>query len=289
MIWKNNLLKDLRTVYQIMLSEKYGSGESKQLLDIVIESFFGYSKIDLALDPGIRLSESEILRLHAAVKELLANKPIQYITGKTQFLDVELSVNESVLIPRPETEELVQFIIDIEKSEGLQIFDMGTGSGCIAIALKKNLPGSQVTAVDISREALKLAKQNSSLHQLDIDFQLVDILKPDSFKKLGKFDVVVSNPPYVTEHDKKQMQPNVLDYEPHSALFVSDNNPLQFYKAILQFCQVHLKVGGRVYFEINEKQGENLLQLIENYGFDHGELHTDIHGKNRFTTAVKKS
>jgi release factor glutamine methyltransferase len=289
MIWKNNLLKDLRTVYQKMLSEKYGSGESKQLLDIVIESFFGYSKIDLALDPGIRLSESEILRLHATVKELLANKPIQYITGKTQFLDIELSVNESVLIPRPETEELVQFIIDKEKSEGLQIFDMGTGSGCIAIALKKNLPGSQVTTVDISREALKLAKQNSSLHQLDIDFQLVDILKPDAYKKLGKFDVVVSNPPYVTEHDKKQMQPNVLDYEPHSALFVSDNNPLQFYKAILQFCQVHLKVGGRVYFEINEKQGDNVLQLIENYGFDHGELHTDIHGKNRFTTAVKKS
>ncbi len=289
MIWKNNLLIDLRTAYQKMLSEKYGPGESKQLLDIVIESFFGYSRIGMALDPEIRLSESEILKLHTAVKELLANKPVQYITGKTQFLDIELSVNESVLIPRPETEELVHLIIDKEKSENLQIIDMGTGSGCIAVALKKYLPDSQVTAIDISREALKLAEQNGKLHQLIIDFQQIDILKLDAYKKFGEFDVVVSNPPYVTENDKKMMQPNVLDYEPHTALFAEDNNPLEFYKAILLFCQVHLKVGGRVYFEINELQGENVLQLIENYGFDHGELHIDIHGKERFVSAFKKS
>lgn len=289
MIWKNNLLKALRSAYMKMLSEKYGPDESKQLLDILIESFFGYSRIGMALDPEIRLSESEILKLHAAVKELLANKPVQYITGKTRFLDIELSVNENVLIPRPETEELVNLIINKEKSEIPQIIDIGTGSGCIAIALKKHLPDSKITAIDVSREALKLAKQNSLFHQLAIDFLQVDILNPDSFKSLELFDVVVSNPPYVMEHDKKQMQPNVLVYEPHSALFVSDDNPLQFYEAMLQFCQVHLNVNGRLYFEIHEQQGENILKLIENYGFDHGELHTDIHGKNRFVTAIKRS
>lgn len=287
-MWKNNLLKTLRSDYMKILSEKFGHDESKQLIDILIESFFGYSKVAMALNPDIRLSESEILKLHKAVKELLTNKPVQYITGNTLFLDLELEVNRSVLIPRPETEEFVNLIIDKEKSENLQIIDMGTGSGCIAIALKKYLPDSKITAIDISQEALRLAKRNSEHHQVFIDLLQIDILNPDSFKSLEPFDVVVSNPPYVTEHDKKLMQPNVLDYEPHSALFVKNDHPLQFYEAILQFCKTHLKVDGRVYFEINEQQGENVLQLIESNGFHQGELHTDIHGKNRFATAIKK-
>jgi release factor glutamine methyltransferase len=289
MIWKNNLLIALKSGYIKMLSEKYGLDESKQLLDILIESFFGYSRIGMALDPEIRLSESEIIKLHKAVKALLANKPVQYITGKSRFLDLTLSVNESVLIPRPETEELVNLIIQNEKTAGLHVIDIGTGSGCIALALQKHLPNPKITAIDISGNALELAEINSSKNGLDIDFRQMDILNWDSFPSLGKFDLVVSNPPYVTESDKMHMQKNVLDYEPYQALFVSDENPLLFFKAILEFCMLHLRSGGRIYFEINELQGENVLQLCSNYGFQHGKLHTDIHGKCRFVAAVKST
>jgi len=288
MIWKNNLLKALRSDYIKMLSEKYGTDESKQLLDILIAFFFGYTKIGMALDPGIRLSESEILKLHTAVKELLTNKPVQYITGKSRFMDLNLSVNESVLIPRPETEELVNLIIQNEKTEGLDVIDIGTGSGCIALALRKHLPNPKVTAFDISADALALAKNNSTKNRLEINFRQVDILDDAAVKTLEMFDLVVSNPPYVTESDKMHMQKNVLDYEPHSALFVPDEDALQFYRAILEFCMVHLRGGGRVYFEINERQGENVLQLFNDYGFQEGKLHSDIHSKNRFATAIKK-
>lgn len=287
MIWKNNLLKDLRSAYIKMISEKYGPDESKQLLDILIESFYGYTRVEMALDPGIRLTESEILKLHAAVKELLANKPVQYITGKARFLDIELSVDESVLIPRPETEALVQLIIREEKTPHLQVLDIGTGSGCIAIALKKNLPDSEISAIDISPDAIKTAAFNSKQHRIPIQFQQVDILNPDSSNSLGNFDIVVSNPPYVMESDMRKMHKNVLDYEPHTALFVKDEDPLKYYRAILEFCQLHLRGGGRVYFEINEKQGENILQLFHECGFHRSELHTDIHDKNRFAIAIK--
>jgi len=288
MIWKNNLLKALRSDYIKMLSEKYGTDESKHLLDILIEFFFGYTKVRMALDPDIRLSESEILKLHTAVKELLTNKPVQYITGNSRFMDLNLSVNESVLIPRPETEELVNLIIQNEKTESLDVIDIGTGSGCIALALQKHLSGPKITAIDISKEALALAKSNSTKNELEINFRQVDILKRDALKSLQMFDIVVSNPPYVTESDKMHMQKNVLDHEPHSALFVRDKDALQFYKAILEFCLTHLRDGGRIYLEINELQGDNVLQLFNDYGFQEGKLHSDIHGKDRFATAIKK-
>ena len=286
MNWKNNLLFDLRNIYLETLSRTYSQGESKQMIDTLIKSFFDISHIQLALKPEYRLNESEMLKLHVAVKKLLNHVPLQYVTGETQFIDSELSVNESVLIPRPETEELVNHIISQEKSSGLKVLDIGTGSGCISLSLKKHLNNPDITAIDISEKALSLAKLNSDKNKLDITFRLMDILDKDSHRSIGRFDVVVSNPPYVTESEKQFMHKNVLDYEPHEALFVVDENPMLFYVAILEFCQTSMKPGGRIYFEINENYGEEILGLFQAYEFQKGKLHTDIHGKHRIAEAT---
>ena len=287
MKWKNNILNDLKSQYIELLSGKFDPSESKQFLDILIEDFYGITKVQLALEPELRISESEMLKLHWAIKDLLNNKPVQYITGVSCFQDMKLNVNESVLIPRPETEELVGLILDKETSENLSVIDIGTGSGCIALALKKHLSNSLITAVDLSANALLLAKKNALQNQLQVEFMQIDIVKPRSFDSLSKFDIVVSNPPYVTQSDKALMQKNVTDYEPHKALFVEDDNPLLFYKAILNFCKSHLNNQGRIYLEINEQQGDNILQLLEQHEYKNGKIYQDIHGKNRFVVATK--
>ena len=289
MRWKSNRLSELRQQYIDMLTPLYGKEESKQLADILIEHFFGITRVDQALDPEIRLSESEMLQLHKAVKELLSHKPVQYITGKAPFLDLTLNVNETVLIPRPETEELVQLILNNEQNTGIKIIDIGTGSGCIALAIKKHLPEAEVTAADISPEALETAMENSRLNGLDIRFEKMDMLNPETYASFPEYDVVVSNPPYVTESDKAQMQPNVLEHEPHSALFVADEKALLFYEAILDFCRTHLTANGRVYFEINESKGQEMASLLAKRGYGNISLHKDIHGKERFVSAVNKT
>lgn len=289
MKWKNNILLDLKHQYLELLSAKFNRAESKQLLNILIENFFNISNIQLALEPGKRLSESEMIKLHLAVKELLTDKPIQYITGISNFHGINLKLNESVLIPRHETEELISLILENELNEGLKVVDIGTGSGCIALALKKKLKNVDITAIDISKKALETAELNSRMNNLEITFNQFDILIPDLKFNFPLFDIVVSNPPYVTSRDKKIMKKNVVDFEPHQALFVEDENPLKYYSAILNFCQLYLKQNGRVYFEINELQGENVLILFANYGFINGQLINDIHGKNRFAIAHKKT
>lgn len=288
MIWKNNVLIELRAGYIKALEKIYSSGESRQLIDTLIKFLFGISHIQLALQPDYRLSESEILKLHKAVKKLLKHVPLQYITGETQFLDLDIAVNESVLIPRPETEELVHLIISNEPSENIKLLDVGTGSGCIALALKKHLLKPEITAVDISDDALNLARINSKRNGLDVDFRVLDIFDKISHETLGIFDVIVSNPPYVTKSEQPLMQRNVLDYEPHQALFVEDEHPLTFYEAILEFSNSHLTPEGRIYFEINEKYGSEILRLFLKFNFEEGKLHQDIHGKNRFATALYK-
>lgn len=288
MRWKSNKLKELRDQYIGMLSSLYGEDESKQLVHILTEHLFGVTPVRIALKPEKRLSESEILQFHQAVKELLKHKPIQHITGHTTFLDLKLAVNESVLIPRPETEELVQLIVEREKNNSVRLIDIGTGSGCIALAFKKHTPEAQVTAADISAEALKIAGQNAQKQHLEIDLIRIDVLHPDSYAALPVYDVVVSNPPYVTQSDKKLMQKNVLDYEPATALFVEDENPLVFYVAILEFSRIHLANGGRIYFEINEQKGPDLVHLLEKHHYMEIALHLDMHGKERFLEAVKK-
>jgi release factor glutamine methyltransferase len=221
------------------------------------------------------------------LEELKTGKPLQYVLGETEFYGLTFKVNPSVLIPRPETEELVEWILsDVRKPktsiEGLQIIDIGTGSGCIPISLKKNLPEAQLFAVDISREALDVSIQNAALNQTKVNFIQADILNLLNKQLMAeKFGIIVSNPPYVTDAEKEQMLPNVLQHEPHLALFVPDNDPLIFYKAIADFAIKHLDTNGSLYLEINENLGEETVQLLKQKGFKKIELRQDLSGKDR--------
>jgi len=287
MQWKSNKLTDLKKQYADDLYEFYEREEANTILSILIKSFFGFSRIDMALNPEFRLSESEMLKLHFAVKELKDYKPVQYIIKKTDFLNVRLMVNESVLIPRPETEEMVSLIIDREKEEGLHVLDMGTGSGCIAIALAKNLKNPEVWAVDISAEALATASKNTFFNEVMIHLSEFNMLGSQEAEKLGDFDIIVSNPPYVTESDKVLIKENVIRFEPHKALFVPGDDALLFYRAILYFAGEHLVKNGRIYLEINERYGEKVTGLLSAQGYTSVELFKDIHGKNRFVCGMK--
>jgi release factor glutamine methyltransferase len=290
MQWRTNKLKDLKEQYLEQLSTIYSIEESKSMLKMLIKRYFNISRSQLALIPEHRLAESEMLRLHFAVKELMNYRPIQYILKHVDFLNTRILVNESVLIPRPETEELVQLIIDREKKgEDLRILDIGTGSGCIAIALAKNLTTSKVTAVDVSEEALKTASKNIFINEVMVHFGQFDILDPESNTGLGSFDVIVSNPPYVTKEDKQLMKENVLKHEPQMALFVEGNDPLLYYNAIMYLADESLNPGGRIYFEINEKYGERVAELMKKNGFGSVETHQDVFGKERFVSGVKLS
>ncbi len=287
MQWKSNKLTDLREQYAEELYRFYEKHEADTMLMLLIRSFFGLSRSDLALNPGYRLSESEMLKLHFAVKELKTFKPIQYIIKETDFMNVRLKVNESVLIPRPETEEMITMIVSREKKKNLKILDIGTGSGCIAIALAKNLESPEVWGIDISEKALETAAENAALNQANIHLQLLNILDPPGNYFTGKFDVIVSNPPYVTEEDKKLMHENVIRFEPHEALFVPGEDPLLFYRAIIYFAGDYLREDGRIYLEINEKYGQEVAGLLSSQGYSKVELFKDIHGKERFVAGVK--
>jgi len=284
---RNNLLVYLRDKYIAELTSFYKEEEARQLLTILIHHFFGFSRAELALNPSTRISESEILSLHFAVKDLKKYKPIQYITGKSEFLNFTFQVNESVLIPRPETEELAQLIVSAEKQENLRILDIGTGSGCIAISLEKKLNKPAVSAVDINENSLKLAAANAAQNNSEINFFQVDILDEFAWKELGVFDVIVSNPPYVTMDDKNEMAENVLSFEPHLALFVPENDEIIFYKKICQFAQKHQSEKGRLYFEINENKGREIEKLLNESGYRQVKLHQDFRGKTRFASATK--
>ena len=241
------------------------------------------------MEPDLRLSESEMLTFHFAVKDLLKNKPIQYIIGETEFCDLKFKVNENVLIPRPETSELVMNIVNRQKTKDkrqLSILDIGTGSGCIAISLAKNIPGSKVYALDISEKALEVAKTNAFNNNVDITFIHDDILSLNN-KIETKFDIIVSNPPYVRELEKAEMRDNVLNWEPHNALFVSDNAPLIFYRNILEFAKTHLNENGEIWFEINEYLGKEMTDLCKEYGFSGIEIFKDFRGKERIVKVNK--
>ena len=297
----SNLVRDCRRYYAGELEKIYGSNEANVLIMILLEHYFGIDRVKIALEPELRLSESELLTLHFAVKELLKNKPIQYIIGATEFCGMQFQVDENVLIPRPETEELVNKLVScsvnhhpsfrpersgVEKSPAkFSILDIGTGSGCIAISLAKLIKNSEVTAIDISEKALLVAKRNAEANNVSVNFIQADILniKEGLFDK--KFDIIVSNPPYVCESEKKEMRANVLEYEPASALFVSDDDPLLFYRKILDFAQKNLKEGGEVWFEINEKLGVKTKNLCIERNFKNVEIISDFKGKDRIVKA----
>lgn len=294
----SNLVRDCRRYYVGELEKIYDSDEANALIMILLEHYFGIDRVKIAIEPELRLSESEMLTLHFAVKELLKNKPIQYILGETEFCGMRFFVEDSVLIPRPETEELVNQLIrqfevwslefEVNSSPSLRILDIGTGSGCIAISLAKLLKNSVVTAVDVSEKALEVAKKNADANDINVRFLLDDILNPQNPELLNnQFDIIVSNPPYVCESEKSEMRDNVLDYEPSSALFVTDNDPLVFYRKILEFAQKTLKPDGEVWFEINEKFGNEMKNLCLEMGFKNAEIIKDFRERDRILRAKR--
>ncbi|WP_461632135.1 peptide chain release factor N(5)-glutamine methyltransferase [Labilibaculum euxinus] len=268
------------------LAELYHARETESMAYILLEYVLNYSKSQIQLNRSENISDDDFKQIASYTHELKTSKPIQYILGETEFYDLTFKVNKHTLIPRPETEELVHAIINENRQEGLHILDIGTGSGCIPISLAKNLKNAHVTSADISAEAIEKAKENAKLNQVDVHFFHRDIL---NWKNVDwdNFDIIVSNPPYVTEAEKSKMEKNVLDYEPHTALFVTDHDPLIFYRTISEMALLHLKKGGKLYFEINESLANEMAALLEQKGFNSIRLRSDINGKNRMISAIK--
>lgn len=289
----SNLVRDCRRYYASELEKIYDSDEANALIMILLDHYFSINRVKIALEPELRLSESELLTLHFAVKELLRNRPIQYIIGETEFCGMRFFVNENVLIPRPETEEMVKMIESYVCKAclvptGCDVLDIGTGSGCIAISLAKLLKDSVVTAVDVSEKALEIAKKNAEANDVNVRFVLDDILNPQNLELIdNQYDIIASNPPYVCESEKVEMRANVLDYEPSSALFVSDNDSLIFYRKILEFAQKTLKPNGEIWFEINEKFGQEMQNLCLEKGFKNVEIMKDFRERDRILRASR--
>tara|TARA_R110002050_G_scaffold298890_2_gene463022 strand:- start:12589 stop:13455 length:867 start_codon:yes stop_codon:yes gene_type:complete len=286
-------LKKVKDLFQKELKDMYDKEEIDSFFYMLLESYLGLKRIQLALNPELSYPEKELYPIYDGLKKLKQNIPIQYIIGETEFYGLRFKVNKDVLIPRPETEELVQWIINQQpnsKSNQFNILDIGTGSGCIAISLAKNLQNARVYALDVSEKALKVAKMNAKFNLVDVTFIEANILDPQTWitelKKM-KFDIIVSNPPYVREQEKEQMKANVLNNEPHLALFVENNNPLLFYNAISQFAVNNLSQNGSLYFEINEYLGKQMKQLLNAFNFRMIELKQDIFGKDRMIKGIK--
>lgn len=279
-----NQLSSVITYFKQELNNFYAQNEVQSMLFIVLHHFFGLTKNDIILYPTKLFSESELLLVIKTVKALKTQKPLAYILGEWEFYGLNLTINEYVLIPRPETEELVQLIIN-EETSTTSILDIGTGSGCIALALKKNLPNTRVLAWDISKKALEIAKENALKNNLIIDFKCVDMLNVD-VDLSEKLDIIVSNPPYIEKKEQIKMDKNVLDFEPHLALFVEDNNPLLFYDKISDFALKNLTENGKIYFEINEVFGKKVETLLLEKGFCNVKLIKDINNKDRMIKAV---
>lgn len=286
----SNLVRDCRKYYASQLEKTYESDEANALIMILLKHYFSIDRVKIALEPELRLSESEMLTLHFAVKELLKNRPIQYVIGETEFCGMRFLVNENVLIPRPETEEMVQLLAVGNRPSTVKILDVGTGSGCIAISLAKLIPNSDVTAVDVSEKALEVARKNAEANGVNVHFVLDDILNPH-VKTHGRasqqFDIIVSNPPYVCESEKSEMRANVLEHEPFSALFVPDSDPLVFYRKILEFAQKTLKPDGTIWFEINERFGKETAELCHRMGFENVEIIKDFRERERILKVFK--
>lgn len=284
----SNLVKDCLTYYSGKLAEIVGEREAKQQVLMLLQHYFGIDRTRMMLEPSLRISESELLSLHMAVKELMTHKPIQYVLGGTYFCDHWFSVDQNVLIPRPETEQLVHLIAHHTLSkQAMSILDIGTGSGCIAIMLKLLLDKPQVFGIDFSEKALIVAQRNASDLKAAVDLMLFDIFDDANQNSLPEVELIVSNPPYVLENEKQKMLPNVLNYEPANALFVADDDPLLFYTRIVALSDKLLKTGGMLWFEINEAFGDDLVSLLHSAGFKQTELMQDIHGRNRFISCIK--
>ena len=255
---------------------------------ILLEDLFSIDWNQQLMNPDLRIDEHQHHLLSEAVQRLLDGEPVQYVTGMARFYDLSFKVSPAVLIPRPETEELVQKIctgLSVEKP--IRIWDIGTGSGCIAIALAKHFENAEIIAFDVSEEALQIAKENAENNGVKVSFVHDDVLNPQSDYFNQPVDLVVSNPPYVCDSERVAMESNVLDWEPEKALFVPDDDPLRFYRQILLLAQPQLNPGGQIWFEINERMGEEILSLCHEMGYDEAEIMEDFSERHRFCRACR--
>ncbi|AMC12126.1 protein-(glutamine-N5) methyltransferase, release factor-specific [Lutibacter profundi] len=267
------------------LSTSFPKTEIQSFFNILIEHTLKLSRVEIALNPAVEISKTHLYFLQKALSSLKKSIPIQYIIGETAFYGLTFKVSKNVLIPRPETEELVNWVLnDTKHIDNINILDIGTGSGCIAISIAKNIPNTKVYALDISSKALKIAKENAKLNNVNIEFIEADIL--NFTKPNKKFDIIISNPPYVRELEKEQMQKNVLANEPHLALFVKNENPLLFYNKIADFAVANLKQNGSIYFEINQYLGKETVSLLKSKEFKNIKLKKDIFGVHRMLKAT---
>lgn len=279
-------IKDIRTYLDQELGELYDQNEISSLSRIIIRTISVPGDLHQFYDPRTRLREEQSMRIVEITAELRTGKPFQYVTGETEFYDCIVKVTPDVLIPRPETEELVDLIIKENRNFSGEIIDFGTGSGCIAIALAKNIPLSKVTGMDISERALNIAETNARINNTEVNFEINDILnyRPGNDHLAG---IIVSNPPYVRNSEKSQMKGNVLDFEPAGALFVDDSDPLLYYRAILGIAKKSLDKSGKIYFEINEGLGMEMEELFDSFGYTGIRIIKDLNGRNRIATAIK--
>lgn len=275
-------------IFLLQLQAIYNLNEATIITDWVLESLAGIKRFDVVKDPEKLQPDTITQQLKVALEELLQHKPVQYVTGEAWFHNMKLKVDKSVLIPRPETEELVKLVLDTVKNEenlALSIIDIGTGSGCIAIAIKKNLPAASVAAIDVSESALAIAKDNSYEQQTEIQFLKIDFLEESQWASLPKYDVIVSNPPYIPMDEKEKLDKNVASFEPHQALFVPDQSPLLFYEKIAAFASAHLNPKGKIFMEVHENFAKETAALfIQN--FSEANIKKDIFGKERMVMAT---
>lgn len=264
----------------------YSGEEAGAMASILMQDVLGLSRADVVMKGDENIDAGKLRFLNDVLTRLKNEEPLQYILGRTEFYGLDILLNPDVLIPRSETEELIAWVLNTVNTETPKILDFGTGSGCIPLALKKNLPKSKITGVDKSQKALKLAKKNARSLNLDVEFLAFDILR-DAPSKMGTVDVVVSNPPYVRFSEREKMTSNVLKYEPHMALFVKDEDPLIFYRKIADIGKQILKESGLLFFEINEEFGNEILSLLRDKGYENTELRKDLNGKDRMVKALK--
>ena len=286
-------IKKFRDYFNKTLKKLYPTSEIDTFLFLLLEEYLNFKRIDVVLKSNFEISPEDLTLLKSSTKLLEQEVPIQYILGKTEFYGFPFILNEHVLIPRPETEELVTSVLNkisklerlhpIEKEKKLKILDIGTGSGCIPISLKRSLPFAEITAIDIANEALIIAKKNASLNKVNINFIQQNILKTTGLDDI--YDIIISNPPYVRVSEKIEIKNNVLKNEPHLALFVEDNNPLIFYSKIAELAKSHLTKNGTLFFEINQYLGKETVELIKLKEFNKIQLKKDIFGHDRIIIA----
>jgi release factor glutamine methyltransferase len=282
-------IKQYRDQFIQELTPIYGREEADSFFYLILDAKHQLKRVDLALQPDLVFSITELEAWNLILGQLKKEIPVQYLLGTTHFYGLEFEVNSNVLIPRPETEELVEWIVQQStinhQPTTIKILDIGTGSGCIAISLAKNLPNSEVFALDVSEHALATAQRNAESNQVAIQFIHQSILETED---LGhQFDIIVSNPPYVRDLEKQEIKKNVLDNEPHLALFVADNDALLFYRKIAQLAQKNLSPTGQLYFEINQYLGQEMVALLKEMNFQNTELRKDVYGNDRMTKSTR--